>query len=465
MAEKGANEISRDVRVIFQKGNDALSRENYDYAIDLFNQVLTKEPALFEARKALRTAQANKSGGGGGFFKKAWSSASSQPQVAKAKLALQKNPAEALQIAEQILNGDPANSGAHRIVVEAATVMEMPRTAVMSLDILLKNSPKDKTLAIQFANTLAETGDGKRAEKILMELAQSMPNDNEVFMALKDLSARKTLNEGGYETLQDGKGSFRDALRNEKEAVSLEQENRVQKSADHSQNLIGEYETRLKAEPNNLKLLRNLAELYTQKKQFDRALEYYELIKATDAGGSDATIDRSIGEIKVRQLDHELSQLNPTAPDHVDKVARLNAEKTEFQINECKKRVERFPTDLAIRFEMGVLYFQAGKTSEAIQEFQKSQSNPNKKIASMNYLAQCFAKRKMFDLAAKNLQSAIKEKPAFDEEKKDLIYNLGTVLESMGKKDEAIEQFKLIYETDIGYRDVAKKVDDYYAGQ
>ena len=27
-----------------------------------------------------------------------------------------------------------------------------------------------------------------------------------------------------------------------------------------------------------------------------------------------------------------------------------------------------------------------------------------------------------------------------------------------------MEQFKLIYETDMGYRDVAKKVDDYYAG-
>jgi len=39
------------------------------------------------------------------------------------------------------------------------------------------------------------------------------------------------------------------------------------------------------------------------------------------------------------------------------------------------------------------------------------------------------------------------------------------VLETMGKKEEAIEQFKLIYESDIGYRDVAKKVDDYYAGQ
>jgi hypothetical protein len=46
-----------------------------------------------------------------------------------------------------------------------------------------------------------------------------------------------------------------------------------------------------------------------------------------------------------------------------------------------------------------------------------------------------------------------------------LIYNLGTVLEAMEKKEEAIEQFKQIYEADIGYRDVAAKVDAYYAGQ
>jgi tetratricopeptide (TPR) repeat protein len=83
----------------------------------------------------------------------------------------------------------------------------------------------------------------------------------------------------------------------------------------------------------------------------------------------------------------------------------------------------------------------------------------------MNYLAQCFARRKMFDLAAENLQDAIKEKPGFDDEKKDLTYNLGTVLESMGKKEEAIAQFKIIYKVDASYRDVEKKIDSYYAQQ
>jgi tetratricopeptide (TPR) repeat protein len=71
----------------------------------------------------------------------------------------------------------------------------------------------------------------------------------------------------------------------------------------------------------------------------------------------------------------------------------------------------------------------------------------------------------MYDLAARTLQNAIKEKTVFDEEKKDLLYQLGSVLEAMGKRDEAIEAFKQIYEVDINYRDVAAKVDAYYSSR
>jgi tetratricopeptide (TPR) repeat protein len=127
--------------------------------------------------------------------------------------------------------------------------------------------------------------------------------------------------------------------------------------------------------------------------------------------------------------------------------------------------VERFPTDMGIRYDLGVLYFQAGKINEAAAEFQKAQNNPHKRIPALNYLAQCFTRKKMFDMAARNFQRAIEEKQVFDDEKKDLIYNLGCVLETMGKKTEAIDQFKIIYESDMGYRDVAAKVDAFYAGQ
>jgi tetratricopeptide (TPR) repeat protein len=382
-------------------------------------------------------------------------------------MALGKNPGEAMAIAEQVLNTDPNNSYAHRIIVDAALALEFPRTAVMSLEVMVRNSPKDKALLVEFADLAAQTGgeSGASAEAALDEMVRTSGFDPDLAQAQKNLSARKTMDEGGYSAAAGGQGSFRDMLKNKEEAVSLEQENRVQKSEDTGARLIREYEGRLEAEPDNVKMIRSLAELYAQKKEFDRALEMYARIKNSTHGGADSALDRVIADTTVKKMDAELAQLNPFAPDHVDQIAKLQAQKTEFKLAECKQRVEKYPTDLGIRFELGQLYFEAGKITEAIGEFQKSQQNPNKRIASMSCLAQCFAKRGMNDSAVRTLQSAIKEKAGFDDDKKDLIYNLGIVFEKMGKKAEAIEQFLQIYETDSTYRDVAAKIDAHYAGQ
>src|SRR5262249_4109728 len=153
---------------------------------------------------------------------------SSSPLIAKGEIALRKDPADALQVAEQILNGDPNNSAAHRLVVKAAMALEMPRTAVMSLEILFKNSPNDKEIAMQLANGLAEIGEVKRGEKILADLYRSFPTDNELAQALKNMSAKQTMDEGGYDSLADGSGSYRDILKDKDQAVSLEQQARVQ---------------------------------------------------------------------------------------------------------------------------------------------------------------------------------------------------------------------------------------------
>lgn len=465
MPEKLINEVPPDIRRLYTKAVEAAQRENQDYAIALFGQVLEREPAFFDCRRALRVEQAKKSAGAStGFFRKMMSGASASPHLAKAKMELGKNPAGAMVIAEEILNGDANNTFAHRIIVDAARMLDFPKTGALSLEVMVRNAPKDKALVVEFANLVAETGgDTAAAEKALEELIRSTSFDPDLAQVQKNLSARKTL-DAGYGALEGGGGSYRDILRNKDEAVTLEQEHRVQKSEDTAANLISEYETRLTDEPDNVKMMRSLAELYTQKSQFDRALELYQHIKNAGSGG-DATLDRAMADTTVRKMDFELAQLNPFATDHADQVARIEAAKTGFRLADCQQRAEKYPTDLAIRFELGQLYLQAGKIGEAIGEFQKAQQSPHKRIAAMSGLAQCFARRGMNDSAVRTLENAIKEKAAFDEEKKDLIYQLGCVLEKMGKKAEAIQQFLIIYENDISYRDIGAKVDAHYAAQ
>src|SRR5712691_8145410 len=104
MAEKNLGEMPRDLRELYQKGSTALQRQNFEYAIAIFNQVLQREPAFFECRQALGGAQCKKGGGSTKFVKKGRGGARSSSMVAKAQMSLRKNPLEARQIAGQILN-------------------------------------------------------------------------------------------------------------------------------------------------------------------------------------------------------------------------------------------------------------------------------------------------------------------------------------------------------------------------
>jgi tetratricopeptide (TPR) repeat protein len=463
MAEKTISQIPRHLREQYEKGKTAFDRHNFDYAIAIFNQVLEQEPGFYDCREALRASQFKKAGGGSSFFKKMLSGAGTSPMLAKGQLALMKEPKDALKIAEQVLNSDPNSAAAHKLLGEAAMLADLPKTAILSLEIAAKNAPKDEEIKKNLARAYSAGGQGDKAEAIFSELMRLHPNDLRLVQELKDISAKKTLSEGGYEALSTGAGSYRDILKDKDQAVALEQEKRQVKTVDLSKKMIAEYEEKLVREPKNLKLHRTVAELYEQQKDYDKALETYQKIVVQE-GNTDASLQKVIADTKIKRFDHLISLLDPKAPETAAKAKQLEAERDEFLLADCEQRAEKYPNDLLIRFELGKLYFQTGKTSEAIREFQKAQNNPNKRIQSLSYLGQCFAQRNMNDMAARSLQKAIEEKLAFDDEKKEMIYALGGVLAKMGKKEESMDQYKQIYEVDSGYKDVAAKVEGFYAG-
>ena len=403
MAEKTINQIPRSLREQYEKGKSAFDRKNFDYAIAIFNQVLAQEPAFYDCREALRASQFKKAGGGGGFFKKMLSGAGNSPLLAKGQLALMKDPVDALKIAEQILNSDPNSAAGHKLLGEAAMLAELPKTAILSLEIATKASPKDEDIRKNLARAYSAAGEGDKAEAIFAELMRLHPTDLRLVQELKDISAQKTLSEGGYEALAGGKGSYRDILKDKDQAVAMEQESRQVKSEDLAIKEIAKYEEQLAKEPGNLKLLRNVAELYDQQKDFDKALATYQRI-VDQEGNTDASLQKVIGETKVRKFNHAIEQLDPQTPGAAEKIKQLEGERDAFLLAECEQRAEKYPNDLLIRFDLGKLYFQTGKISEAIKEFQKAQNNPSKRLQSLNYLGQCFAMRGMNDMAAHKLE-------------------------------------------------------------
>ncbi len=461
MPEKEVSEVPFAQQDLYEKGVAALKKNNLDYAITLFMTVLRSEPGFYPAREALRATQHKRATGKTSFFKKFVGSASS---LTRGQMALRSNPVEALQVAEEVLNDDPGNVAAHELLAAAAIAADLPKTAVLSLEVAFKGKPGDRRLALQLAEALARLGNRARAEKILHELMRSNPNDPDLNERLKNLLANRTMAEQGYGALEGGQGSYRDIIRDKEEAVSLEQEKRAVKDVDVAARLIAEFEKRLATEGNNLKLMRDIAELYRKKNEFDRAIEYYERINST-SGINDPLILEFIRETRSARFDHEERQLDTTAPGHAERLAEIRSRRQQWRLDDTKNRADLNPSDLHLRYELGELYLAEGRLGEAIAELQKAQNNPNRRIAAMNLLAQAFARRGMNDLAARKFQEALKEKQIFDDEAKELRYQLGCVLEKIGKPQDAIEQFKLIYEQDVAYRDVMARVDSFYAAQ
>ena len=455
MPEKTKQEVQPQAREFFDKGLVALRKDNLEYATKLFEQALRREPGFFECREALRLNQFKRVGKKSGFFKM-FGKTTSTSLLPKGQLALKKDPLEAIEVAEQILNDDPYSVMGNKLQAEAATAAEFPRTAVFAWDLVMKQQPDDKANTMKYCQALVNNGDVAKAEETCAALARAHPGDQEVLQLSKNLTASRTLAEGGYDKVASGEADYRAVLKDEAEAVLLEQENRRSEQESTAENLIREYEQRLGDEPDNLKLIRSLAELHCRVKNYNRSIEYNERFNKINLR-ADAAVDRAIVDTKLQQYDWRIGQGGESEAE------ALSAERKAFEMAQIQRLSNTYPSDLSLRYDLGVLQLEAGEVTPAIQSFQRAQTNPHREIASLMHIGRCFAKRGMNDMAAGTLQKALEKKVVMDDEKMDLHYQLGCVLDSMERTEESIDQFKIIYERDIGYRDVAERVDAYYA--
>jgi tetratricopeptide (TPR) repeat protein len=92
-------------------------------------------------------------------------------------------------------------------------------------------------------------------------------------------------------------------------------------------------------------------------------------------------------------------------------------------------------------------------------EFQKAVEDPRQKADALFYLGQAFQKKGFLDLSRKNFERALEGAAAGDERTKEILYNLGEIAEAEGEGELARSCYSRIFEVDIGYRDVAAKME------
>lgn len=465
MAIKSEKELSEDQRAHWLKAVAAIELRNFGYAISLLQGILKQEPQFLTGRQLLRRTEATRLKSA---KKKFFNVSTASVSVIKAQREMKKDPKRAVELIEKILEDEPYHKQANLALKEAAAAAGWLETAVFALQTYLEENPRDTRVLHDLARLYHDLGDSEREVDVYNRISVIDPADAAAARLGKEASARGSMKSGGWGAAE----SYRDLIKDKEAAVSLEQQSRMQLSGELLSQQIAESYAMHEAEPQNVDVARRLGSLSEQKDDLEAAIAWYRYASEL-THGSDPGLVRKISDLGVKQTEREIAALEEALANNArgsaafgeTQVALAAAKKrrAEMLIDEARKRVERNPTDLQFRFELGENLMNAGRFREALPELQRARQNPNARLRAMNALGRCYRELNMFDLAAKQLEEAAHEIGTMDATKKEIVYNLGLVYEQMGDREKSLGCMKQIYEADYGYKDVARRVESSYA--
>lgn len=465
MPVKTEKDLPEQHRATWLKALSAMQLKNYGYVIQLMQGVLKQEPDFLAGRQVLRKAEIGKSatgkkggllGGGGGL------------SAMKVGGMIKKDPLGAIVEIEKLLENDPFSQALNLQLRDAALGANMVETATFALETIVQGAPRDIKMLHELAKHYVDHDMAEKAVDVYTKITDINPSDLIAIKAGKDAAARASMKRGGWE--KEG-STYRDLIKDKDAAVSLEQQSRTVLSAEMIDQQLAELAAKYEENPQHVDTARKIAELYEQKEDLDNAVQWFTYA-ASLTNNSDVALVRKAADLRIKQYDKSiadyeayLAAADPDSPEtaqHRQDYERIKLERVEMELQEARARVDRNPTDLMFRFELGEIMVRLANYKDAIPELQKARQNPNVRLRAMNLLGKCFVERNMLDLAAKTLEDAAGEITSMDAVKKDIVYNLGLVYEKMGNAEKSIDCMKQIYEVDYGYKDVAQRVESSY---
>lgn len=462
MAELSEANISKRARELFDKGLAATEHGNSDYAMDMFAAALDIEPHFLRARRFLHATalKENANRGRNSPTSNIINAITVAPLLIKAFMALRGDKAEeALSQSEELLRNDPLNLIFIRLLCKAAEKANMPEVAALTLAMVREYFPEDTKFLSWLGNLYMQMEQPQDAKECFEAVVNLRPHDGQAMQSLKNAMARETMAKGGWDDAAKG-GGYRSVIKDVKEAAVLEKEAMAVKDGKSAELLIHDLEGRVKQEPENVNYRRALANLYMQATRFDDAKYTIEEAKRL-SGSADPQLDQLLAAVQLKQFDFDIAQCRENGDQ--TGVKAKEAAKQEFTFKNTESRVERYPNDLPLRYDFGVLLFERDMLNEAIQQFQMAQRNPRFRVRSLYYMARCFKQKQQYDMAREQLEKAAAELTEMDELKKDIFYALGETHEAQGDLNTAVNKYyKEIYQVDIGYKDVAAKIETSY---
>lgn len=294
------------------------------------------------------------------------------------------------------------------------------------------------------------------------------PSDGDLSGRVRNMSAQSTMAKGGFD--QSGQaGGFRANVRDLDKQRQLEDADRIVKTEETVDRLIADSEEQYAKNPGDLTVVSTYVKRLRERGRPEDEETAFRLLTKAFEETKQFRFRQEMGDIRLRRASRalrkhrEAAEASPDNADLAEKAKQASAQYLKMEVEELKLRVESYPTDLGLKFELGKKHLESGQYEEAIALFQEAQSDPKLKGQVLGMLAACFLKIEWLDEAIQTYRRAIEVHGEMGSPSLllELRYGLVLALQQKATKENdaeaAVEGFRLastIAIQQISYKDI-----------
>ena len=285
------------------------------------------------------------------------------------------------------------------------------------------------------------------------EMARELsPGNQQLEAAMNELSAKYTIQKGKY----GEEGDFVKGVKDMDKQKELAQRDSLVKDRSYLEQQIDRALAEYEATPTAPGKINGVVDALLKIEEESFEDQAADILAKAFKDTSAYQFKMRIGDIRIRQMTRRYRKLK-AGGDKAGATALLK-EQLEFELREFTDRAANYPTDLAIKLELGRRQFLAGKLDDAISSFQQAQRDPRRHLTAMTYLGRAFASKGWYSEAADTYAKAL-ETDMSEQRALELRYSYGEVLEQLDRLRDAEEQYSTVAQTDFGYKDIRDRLE------
>ena len=446
-----------EARSFFAKARMSAERKQYDFAIGMYLDGLTRAPdALEEGHLPLCELGLQRRGKGG----------KKPSMIDRVKRMRGKTPLEQMLNAEYLFVKDQDNLAYAEAMLKAAVEGGYHRTAHWIANLIFQTNNAVEKPSLHTYRLLKDSyktlGQYDKAVAACQRASRMRPEDKELADECKNLSAELTMSKGKYAV----DGDFRQSIRDQETQAKLYAQDRVIKTQDYRASAVDDARKAYAREPEQPKNVFNLADVLADLETDEAENEAIQLLEDACVGRHNFSFKERAGLLTIRQFKRRLREVRkqleaqPQDAEAKTRKADLTAKLNDMELEHYRLCVENYPTDLAPKYEYGLRLMQNKRYNEAIPLFQEAQRDPRRKISAMGKIGSCFFLKGWYADAVDVFTQAIDAHEIKDDGlAKELRYNLARAYEEQGQNEKALDIYRRIAQLDFGYKDVSARVD------